>query len=103
MNARLDDIAANLGMPSTRRSILGVIAGGILGMTVAAVPADAARSKKKAKKAKGKNKKTGKRSSQQSATCPKANRCGSACCSGKEVCFDAFNGICAIPDEQMVG
>lgn len=103
MNAQFDDIAANLGTRSSRRSILGIIAGGILGMAIGAVPADAARSKTKAKKAKGKNKKTGKRSARQSTTCPKAQQCGSVCCSGSEVCFDKFQEICAVPDDRMVG
>lgn len=92
MIARFDGLAANPGTRTSRRSVLAVLACGILGVSAVA-PADAARTKKKNKS---------KRKANRSSACPAAQQCGSVCCGGKTVCADAAKGVCS-REGEMVG
>lgn len=97
MNALLDDVAVNLGTRTSRRSVFALLAGGILGVSVAAAPADAARRSRNTRSTA-----KGKRAAKQASSCPTSRQCGSTCCTGKMLCVDASQGICAA-EGQMVG
>lgn len=83
---RFDAIARSVNTLRSRRSLLGLAVGGVLGLANLRQGADATLAQARTKRKK--------RQRKQQKACPKARRCGKKCCRGKTRCQ---KGVCRKP------